>query len=208
MKNLFAAIILGVALIAGNAAAEAPDTVQNNAMTEVNHRFFDTLLVAENIDTEAQQTVYIAALDLTETVVKYHRTNRLTENGQWVLTEEDKLGLQALYYKAMEKQFGEKYDIVDTADAADIVVEAKITELAPNAPKDTAKTRDTWVEYYTEGAGKVTGVINVIQHDTVIVDIHDTADAGRVWEQNNAMTNRKNVRNVFNKWAADLVDVI
>jgi hypothetical protein len=87
-----------------------------------------------------------------------------------------------------------------------LTVSAKVLEIAPLGTKDDMKGRPTNVKVYSEGMGTMT--LEISLYDSLsgkpLAIITDQRDLGRVWEENNRVTNNIQVRLAFNQWLRNL----
>ncbi len=124
----------------------------------------------------------------------------------WELTDEDRAALQADYREAMVQALVENggYALAD-APADDVLkINAMLTELAPNAPKDDNQSRYAGrSRVYTEGAGSIAVAVAFADSKSgeVLALSKDRRRSSQQWGVNNRVTNRAEVRRVFSAWA-------
>ncbi len=90
---------------------------------------------------------------------------------------------------------------------ADVLqVKAKVLEIAPLASKDDSKGRPTMMKVYSEGMGTMTLELTLVDSVSgdVLAIITDRRDLGRIWEENNRVTNNVQIRLAFNQWLRNL----
>jgi Protein of unknown function (DUF3313) len=134
---------------------------------------------------------------------------RLVGYRNWALTDTDKQRLQKDFQQAMVEQLAKKDDlpIVDKAGDNVIRITAKLTRIAPTAPKDDNRSRPAGRDkIVTEGAGKLSVEVTFSDSETgeVLALAKDTRSGSSQWGINNSLTNGAEVRRVFNSWARQI----
>lgn len=132
-----------------------------------------------------------------------------TGNRNWQLTAADKQRLQQDYREAMIKQLSQKggYTMVESAADHVLQISARLTRIAPTAPKDDSRSRPTGRnKVFTEGAGKMGVEVTFSDSETgeVLALAKDTRSGSSIWGINNSVTNAAEVRRVFNAWAMQI----
>jgi len=127
----------------------------------------------------------------------------------WQLTDSDKQRLQQDYREAMIKQLSVKggYTMVDSAADHVLRITARLTRIAPTAPKDDSRSRPTGrSRMYTEGAGKMSVEVTFNDAETgeLLALAKDTRSGSSIWGINNSVTNAAEVRRMFNAWAMQI----
>ena len=130
-------------------------------------------------------------------------------NSNWQLTAADKLRLQQDFREAMTRQLSKKGGYPLAAAAADDVLQisARLTRIAPTAPKDDNRSRPPGRNrVFTEGAGKMRMEVTFSDSETggVLALAKDTRSGSSLWGINNSVTNAAEVRRVFNAWAMQI----
>ena len=132
-----------------------------------------------------------------------------TGNRNWQLTDADKKRLQQDYRESMIKQLSKKggYTMVERAADDVLQISARLTRIAPTAPKDDSRSRPTGRnKVFTEGAGKMGVEVTFSDSETgeVLALAKDTRSGSSIWGINNRVTNAAEVRRVFNAWAMQI----
>jgi len=127
----------------------------------------------------------------------------------WQLTDSDKQRLQQDYREAMIKQLSVKggYTMVDSAADHVLRITARLTRIAPTAPKDDSRSRPTGrSRMYTEGAGKMSVEVTFNDAETgeLLALAKGTRSGSSIWGINNSVTNAAEVRRMFNAWAMQI----
>jgi hypothetical protein len=135
--------------------------------------------------------------------------SRLVGYRNWALTDDDKTRLQKDFQLAMMDQLSKKGDlpVVDKAGDNVLRITAKLTRIAPTAPKDDNRSRPVGRDIIvTEGAGKLSVEVTFTDSETgeVLALAKDTRSGSSQWGINNSLTNGAEVRRVFNSWARQI----
>jgi hypothetical protein len=214
MKKLTLAMVIVASLLSGcantNTSTEFSAKAQQLNMQVTNIKLFDRVMVSENKPVNDAKTLYVAPLDLSNVKVKENFRRSASIHHKWELTGKDIRSFQSYFEKAMSKQFGVESDYVIVTDPehATVRIEPKLTQISPNAPKDDFSSREHRVDYYSAGSGSLSIEIDVSLNGELIYKVEDTRDAGSFWEKNDRLSSRKNVKNLFNAWAKNLVDLV
>ena len=215
MKKFAIAVTLIASLLGGCAAStqqsqKYAELAQQNQMIEQNHSRFDVVLERAYEKPQGDVKVFFAdlGLDNVEIDEAFDTTARL--RGDWTLTDKDKIKFQKMFADAAAVYFKEEngYHLVTEPEQADLIVAADITRIAPNAPKDDARSRDIGAKYFTEGSGSMTVVMDIYKDGQLVMKIEDQKDAGRVWERNIRVKNIHNTKVLFKNWMRYLTEVI
>ena len=134
---------------------------------------------------------------------------RTTRTPNWELTDADKLRLQKDFQEAMSKQLAlqETYPLATAAGDNVLLIAAKLTRIAPTAPKDDNRSRPAGrSKVVTEGAGKISVEVTFSDSETgeVLALAKDTRSGSSLWGLNNSITNAAQVRRVFTSWAMQI----
>jgi len=130
-------------------------------------------------------------------------------NRNWELTDADKQRLQRDFRTAMVKHVSEQggYALVESAADHVLQISARLTRIAPTAPKDDNRSRPTGRnKVFSEGAGKMGVEVTFSDAETgeVLALAKDTRSGSSIWGVNNSVTNAAEVRRVFNAWAMQI----
>jgi hypothetical protein len=134
---------------------------------------------------------------------------RLSGYRNWELTDTDKQRLQQDFQQAMLKQLAQKdgFPVVDGIGDNVLRISAKLTRIAPTAPKDDNRSRPPGrSQVISEGAGKLSVEVTFSDSETgeVLALAKDTRSGSSQWGINNSLTNAVEVRRVFNSWAQQI----
>jgi hypothetical protein len=142
-------------------------------------------------------------------IIQPYSSITTTGNRNWQLTAADKQRLRQDYRDAMIKQLSQKggYTMVESAADHVLQISARLTRIAPTAPKDDSRSRPTGRnKVFTEGAGKMGVEVTFSDSETgeVLALAKDTRSGSSIWGINNSVTNAAEVRRVFNAWAMQI----
>ena len=215
MNKFALAVALSASLLSGCVSSQQPSeeyvlAAQQNQMVERHQASFDHVIERSHVRQQGSQKVFIAELGFKEVEIDEGFKTRHLLREQWQLKQKDIAGFQALFAEAMTLHFSvEKgFQMVEDPEHADIIIVADMNKISPNAPKDDFRSREMGVRYFTEGSGSMTIAIDVYKNNKLVMKIEDSRDAGKIWERNTRLTNRKNTRHLFGQWAKNLVEVI
>ncbi|MCB1706806.1 MAG: DUF3313 domain-containing protein [Halioglobus sp.] len=142
-------------------------------------------------------------------IIQPGNSSRSYGNRNWELTDSDKQRLQADFQQAMAQQLSStgNFQLVDSIGDRVLTISARLTRIAPTAPKDDNRSRPTGRSHIiTEGSGRLS--VEVIFSDSetgeVLALAKDTRSASSQWGLNNSVTNAAEVRRVFNSWARQI----
>jgi len=127
----------------------------------------------------------------------------------WVLTEEDRQSLQESFARIMRRELsGDGFTLTDEAGPDVMDIEAMLTRIAPNAPKDDLKSRGSArTVIYTQGAGSVSIKVTLrdAQSGEILALLEDRRDGETTaWGLNDRVRNQAEVRRIFSLWAQRL----
>ena len=200
-----------------NACTSAPE-VQTGEDAEV---IMDTLHKVDNsraqlayidpgVNLAKYNKVLVRPLGVNKIEIKQpSKSGSVTGHRDWELTDEDKVGLQTMYQEAMIKQLEEKggYEVVDNAGDDVLEIAAMITGIAPTGPKDDSRSRPIGRnQVYTDGAGSIAVAVVYGDSETgeVIGLAKDVRGSSSHWGANNSVSNKAEVRRIFNGWAISI----
>lgn len=136
--------------------------------------------------------------------------NRFSKD--WELTDGDRAELQAAYLDVMQEAVNASpgFAVAEGPGPDVLAVEAVLTRIAPNAPKDDMQSRPTARSaVYTQGAGSLSIAMALADGKSgeILALIKDTrdGDAG-AWGMNNRVRNMAEVRRIFRFWGKRLSD--
>ncbi|QEY14451.1 DUF3313 family protein [Cellvibrio sp. KY-YJ-3] len=215
MKNLSVKLVL-IALATGVIGGcsmtkphekDAALKADQAGLSAVEDSRFDGTFVAPNAQFAQYSKLLVEQLDLSEVKIRKQSTDKINDT-PWELSDADRRYYQERYTEALMTNL-----IVDGRFAtslqtgADVLqVKAKVLEIAPLASKDDSKGRPTMMKVYSEGMGTMTLELTLVDSVSgdVLAIITDRRDLGRIWEENNRVTNNVQIRLAFNQWLRNL----
>jgi hypothetical protein len=215
MKNLSVKLVL-IALATGVIGGcsmtkphekDAALKADQAGLSAVEDSRFDGTFVAPNAQFAQYRKLLVEQLDLSEVKIRKQSTDKINDT-PWELSDADRRYYQERYTEALMTNL-----IVDGRFAtslqtgADVLqVKAKVLEIAPLASKDDSKGRPTMMKVYSEGMGTMTLELTLVDSVSgdVLAIITDRRDLGRIWEENNRVTNNVQIRLAFNQWLRNL----
>jgi len=180
------------------------------SLVRIDHTAAKLAYVDPNADFSKYTAILLTPLGLDNVEIIQPQSSFSTiGNRNWQLTDADKQRLQQDYREAMIKQLSVKggYTMVDTAADHVLRISARLTRIAPTAPKDDSRSRPTGrTRMYTEGAGKMGVEVTFSDSETgeLLALAKDTRSGSSIWGINNSVTNAAEVRRVFNAWAMQI----
>jgi hypothetical protein len=199
-------------------ACQSPPQIQTGPDAEVIQgnlvRVDNTSAKLVYVDPDAPFSKYTAILlaplgvDNVE-IIQPSTSWRLSGYRNWELTDTDKQRLQQDFQQAMLKQLAQKdgFPVVDGIGDNVLRISAKLTRIAPTAPKDDNRSRPPGrSQVISEGAGKLSVEVTFSDSETgeVLALAKDTRSGSSQWGINNSLTNAVEVRRVFNSWAQQI----
>lgn len=210
MKHLVVIIVLLFSMVACSGLQHHEKIIQQQAqqagLVAVAKSRFDAAFVAPATAFGQYKKIIIKDLDLSQAAIIEPRSQGFTQ--PWTLNDEDKRYYQARFAESAKENLLDSGLFALAADSAadTLVLNTRITEIAPHATKDDAKSRPTLVNVYSEGFGRMTIVFELtdsVTHKLVMVTT-DEHDLGTLWEQNNRVQNNLRIRLAFDYWLRSL----
>lgn len=207
MKQLWLLLVIALSMVACSSLQQHEKIIQKQAqqtgLLPVKKSRFDSAFVAPSVDFGHYKKIIINDLDLSQVVIiQPHSQGGFTQ--PWTLTDEDKRYYQARFVdSAKASLLASGLFTAATVSAPDtLVLTAKVTEIAPRASKDDAKSRPTIMNVYSEGFGRMTIVFELTDSATqqVVMLASDERDLGNLWELNNRVQNNLRIRLAFDYW--------
>lgn len=177
-------------------------------LTAVEKTQFDGTFIAPGAQFSQYKKLFVEQLNLSEVKIRKQSSNNLTNDTPWELNDADRRYYQERYTEALMNNLiaDGTYATAMQAGPDVLTVSAKVVEIAPLGSKDDLKGRPTNVKVYSEGMGTMT--LEISLYDSVsgkpLAIITDQRDLGRIWEENNRVTNNVQVRLAFNQWMSKL----
>ncbi len=213
-----AAIKLGFIALLGSVIAgcsmtkkheqEAQIKADKAGLTVVENSTFDGTFVAPNAKFLQYKKLFVEQLDLTDVKIRKQAGVNSVNDTPWELNDSDRRYYQDLYTEALMNNLilDGRYATAMQAAPDVMTVRAKVLEIAPLASKDDLRGRPMNMKVFSEGMGTMTLEISLYDSMSgkVLAIITDRRDLGRVWEENNRVTNNVQVRIAFNAWLKKL----
>jgi hypothetical protein len=169
---------------------------------------FDGTFVAPNAQFAQYKKLFIEQLDLSDVKIRKQSSTSLINDTPWELNDNDRRYYQERYTEALMNNLilDGRYATAMQAGPDVMTVRAKVLEIAPLGSKDDFKGRPTAMKVYSEGMGTMTLEISLYDSMSgkVLGIITDQRDLGKMWEENNRVTNNVQVRIAFNAWLKKL----
>jgi hypothetical protein len=188
---------------------ENAEVIQGN-LVRVDHSRAKLAYMDPSADFNKYTAILLAPLGVDNVEIIQPTTSyRTTRTPNWELTDADKLRLQKDFQEAMSKQLAlqKTYPLVTAAGDDVLLISAKLTRIAPTAPKDDNRSRPAGRnKFVTEGAGKISVEVTFSDSETgeVLSLAKDTRSGSSLWGLNNSITNAAQVRRVFTSWAMQI----
>lgn len=213
--RLYQCVLLALAasLVAGCATTkkheqEAQVKADKAGLTLVEKSRFDGTFIAPGAKFSQYKKLFVEQLNLSEVKIRKQSSNNLINDTPWELNDADRRYYQERYTEALMNNLiaDGTYATAMQAGPDVLTLSAKILEIAPLGSKDDMKGRPTNVKVYSEGMGTMT--LELSLYDSVsgklLAIITDQRDLGRIWEENNRVTNNVQIRLAFNQWLQNL----
>jgi hypothetical protein len=180
---------------------------QHAGLVAVHKSHFDASYVLPNANLGQYKKIILSDLDLSSTKIFKPSTSRPFDE-PWELNNEDKKYYQAKYLDSANKSlFNDGAYAASLTPAADtLVLQTKITDIAPLASKDDFKGRPNLMDVYSEGFGRMTIAFELydsVSHKLVMI-CSDEHDLGNIWEKNNRVQNNFQIKLAFDFWMKNL----
>lgn len=188
---------------------ENAEAIQGN-LVRVDHASAKLAYIDPSADFNKYTAILLAPLGVDNVeIIQPSYSRRAAGNQNWELTDADKIRLQGDFQNALSKQLSlhGTYPLVTAAGDSVLLIAAKLTRIAPNAPKDDNRSRPAGRStIVTEGAGKISVEVTFSDSETgeVLALAKDTRSGSSLWGLNNSITNAAQVRRVFNSWAIQI----
>ncbi len=186
----------------------AMEKAQAEGMTAIAKPSFDGTFVAPDVDFAKYKQLIVEDLDLDNVEIIKPSSANLTVDTPWELNDKDKAYYRERYTQALIKNLVADGTYATTGSAADnaLIVRAKVLQIAPLASKDDMQGRPHIMQVYSEGMGTMTLEITLYDSLTgkAVGIITDKRDLGRIWEENNRVTNNIQIKLAFDIWLRKL----
>ncbi|ACE85761.1 DUF3313 family protein [Cellvibrio japonicus] len=187
---------------------EAQKKAQEQGLSQVEKSRFDGTFVAPGVDFAKYKKLLVEQLDMENVEILKSSSRNFTRDTPWTLKPADKAYYQERYTEALIKNLVADGTYVTSVAASDdvLVIKSRILQIAPLASKDDSDGRPGIMKVYSEGMGTMT--IEMSLYDSItgkaVGIITDKRDLGRIWEENNRVTNNIQVRLAFDAWLRKL----
>ena len=188
---------------------EDAEVIQGN-LVRVNHSRTKLAYIDPSADFKKYTAILLTPLGVENVEIIQPTTSyRTFRTANWELTDADKLRLQKDFDQALAKQLTlqDTYPLVTAAGDNVLLISAKLTRIAPSAPKDDNRSRPAGrSKIITEGAGKISVEVTFSDSETgeVLALAKDTRSGSSLWGLNNSITNEAQVRRTFTSWAMQI----
>ena len=188
---------------------EDAEVIQGN-LVRVDHARTKLAYIDPSADFKKYSAILLAPLGVENVeIIQPSYSRRAAGNRNWELTDADKIRLQNDFQNALSKQLSLRgtYPLVTASGDNVLLIAAKLTRIAPTAPKDDNRSRPAGRSaIVTEGAGKISVEVTFSDSETgeVLALAKDTRSGSSLWGLNNSITNQAQVRRVFNSWAIQI----
>ncbi|QEY14513.1 DUF3313 family protein [Cellvibrio sp. KY-GH-1] len=206
-------IALASVLVAGCSVTkkhekDAQVKADKEGLSVVKDSKFDGTFVAPNAQFAQYKKLFVEQLDMTDVKIRKLSNTNFSNDTPWELNDNDRRYYQERYTEALMNNLivDGRYSTAMQAGADVMTVRAKVLEIAPLGSKDDFKGRPNNVKVYSEGMGTMTLEISLYDSASgkVLGIITDQRDLGRIWEENNRVTNNVQVRVAFDAWLKKL----
>lgn len=177
-------------------------------LSVVENTRFDGTFIAPGAQFSQYKKLFVEQLDMSDVKVRKQSSNNFTYDTPWELNDDDRRYYSERYIEALMNNLivDGAYTTAMQAGADVMTVSAKVLEIAPLGSKDDTKGRPTSMKVYSEGMGTMT--LEITLYDSLsgkpLAIITDQRDLGRIWEENNRVTNNVQIRLAFNQWLKNL----
>ncbi len=207
MIGLLGSVVAGCSMTK-NHEKEAQIKADKEGLSAVKDSKFDGTFVAPNAQFAQYKKLFVEQLDLTDVKVRKQSNPSLINDTPWELNDNDRRYYQERYTEALMNNLivDGRYSTALQAGTDVLSVRAKVLEIAPLGSKDDFKGRPSSVKVYSEGMGTMTLEISLYDSTSgkVLAIITDQRDLGKIWEENNRVTNNIQVRLAFDAWLKKL----
>ena len=206
-------LALAVSVIAGCSMTKPHEKnaqlkADKEGLTLVDNTRFDGTFIAPGAQFSQYKKLFVEQLDMTDVKIRKQSSNNITQDTPWELNDDDRRYYSERYIEALMNNLivDGTYTTAMQVGADVMTVSAKVLEIAPLGSKDDPKGRPTRMKVYSEGMGTMTLEISLYDSLTgkPLAIITDQRDLGRVWEENNRVTNNVQIRLAFNQWLRNL----
>lgn len=205
-------IAIAVGVIAGCSITkphekEAALKASEAGLTAVEASRFDGTFVAPNAKFSQYNKLLVEQLDMGDVKIRKQSSGKINDT-PWELSDADRRYYQERYTEALMTNLivDGRFSTSLQAGAEVLLIKAKVLEIAPLASKDDREGRPTMMKVYSEGMGTMTLELTLVDSVSgdVLAIITDRRDLGRIWEENNRVTNNIQIRLAFNQWLRTL----
>ena len=143
------------------------------------------------VGAQGVQKVFVEDLDFSSLEIAAPVGQYAAHRARFELSANELAGMNDMFQQGLTRAIAKSddYEVVTSADEADLVVHAQLLKLNPAAPKDDFKSRSAWTKYVSRGAGRATVRFVVNDHDLDLLDVETQREAGNTWRTNNRFNN-------------------
>ena len=187
---------------------EAQLKADKAGLTAVEKTRFDGTFIAPDAKFSHYTKLLVEQLDLRDVKIRKQSSTHFINDTPWELNDSDRRYYQERYTEALTNNLiaDGTYSTALQPGPDVMAISAKVLEIAPLGSKDDPKGRPGNIKVYSEGMGTMT--LEISLYDSVsgkpLAIITDQRDLGRIWEENNRVTNNIQVRLAFNQWLRNL----
>jgi hypothetical protein len=211
MKRLLVIVSILVVLTACSMAKHsekvALEQAQGAGLTAVKKSHFDTFFVSPAVDFSQYKKIHISVLDMDNVKILKPTGTRVFDE-PWELNDDDKRYYQRKYAEAAQQKLIDTHVFESTNESGSdtLLLNAKITLIAPLAPKDDFQGRPAMSKFYSEGVGRMSIAFEIYDSvsNKLIATAADEHDLGKVWKENNRAESNIQVRLAFDYWLKNL----
>lgn len=168
---------------------------------------FDGTFVAPNAKFSQYTKLLVEQLDLSDVNIRKQSTDKINDT-PWELSDADRRYYQERYTEALMTNLIADGRFATSLQSGSevLLIKAKVLEIAPLASKDDQQGRPTMMKVYSEGMGTMILELSLVDSASgeLLAIITDRRDLGRLWEENNRVTNNVQIRLAFNQWLRTL----
>jgi hypothetical protein len=203
LTSAIASLLVGCSMQKSHEKA-AQEKAAGQGLSAIDNAQFDGTFVAPGVSFSQYRRIQIEPLNMNNVEILRSSSRPGTLDTPWVLNDADKEFYQLRYLDSINRYLLSDNRFVTTPDVAEdvLLLQSRITQIAPLASKDDSVGRPGLVKSYSEGMGTMTLEMTLYDASSgkAIAIITDRRDLGSLWGENNRATNAVQVRNAFNAW--------
>ena len=177
--------------------------VNSEGLVRVKNSRVDDAFMRPDVDFKQFTGILIDGLDLSNVKIVQPDYGATRFNKDWELVDKDRTYLEELFQEKMNKYLFERGGYMRADSPAENVLRLNVAvvKIAPNAPKESDYVGRSTT--YSRGAGSISiaGVLYNAGTGQVLARFADTRESQENWGQNNELSNKADVRRIFDFWA-------